>query len=153
MSLQAQEIKWMSWDEAVAANAKTPKKIFVDVYTDWCGWCKKMEQTTFQEPAVVAAISKDFYAVRLNAEQKESIFWRDMEFKWEAGGRGGTNRLAYEILDGQMSYPTFVLLDKEFARIAISPGYKVGDALLKELKYASEEIYRTTDWATYLSKS
>ncbi len=155
LSLRAQEkeIKWMTWEEAAAANAKNPKKIFVDVYTDWCGWCKKMEQTTFKEPAVVEAMTKDFYAVRLNAEQQESIFWRDMEFKWTPGGRGGTNQLAYELLDGQMSFPTFVLLDGVYARIAISPGYKVGDALLKEMKYASEEIYRTTDWQTYLSKS
>lgn len=150
---QEKEIKWMTWDEAASANAKNPKKIFVDVYTEWCGWCKKMEQTTFKDSAVINAISKDFYAVRLDAEQKESIFWRDTEFKWEPGGRGGTNKLAYEILDGQMSFPTFVLLDGVYARIAISPGYKMPDALLKELKFASQELYRTMDWATYLSKS
>ena len=143
----------MSWEEAAAANEKNPKKIFVDVYTDWCGWCKKMDQTTFKDPAVVAAMNKDFYAVKLNAEQQASIFWRDMEFKWTPTGRGGTNQLAYEILDGQMSFPSFVLLDSVYARIAISPGYKLGDALLKELKYASDELYRTMDWATYLSKT
>jgi len=153
IGLSGQEIKWMSWEEAVAANEKNPKKIFVDVFTDWCGWCKKMDQTTFKEPAVVELMNKEFYAVKLNAEQKETIVWRDMEFKWEAGGRNGMNRLAYEILDGQMSFPSFVLLDGEFARIAISPGYKLGDALLKELKYASDEVYKTTDWQTYLSKS
>ncbi len=153
ISLQAQEIKWMTWEEAAAANAKSPKKIFVDVYTEWCGWCKKMDQTTFKDSAVVAAMNKDFYAVKLDAEQQETIHWKDMDFKWEPGGRGGTNRLAYEILDGQMSFPTFVLLDGEYARIAISPGYKLGDALLKEMKYASQELYRTIDWNTYLSKS
>ena len=94
-----------------------------------------------------------FYAVKLNAEQKESIFWRDMEFKWIEGGRSGFNSLALEILDRQMSFPSFVMLDKEFARISISPGYKEPPALLKELKYAYEELYRSMTWDEYRSKS
>jgi thioredoxin-related protein len=143
----------MTWEEAAAANEKNPKKIFVDVYTEWCGWCKKMDQTTFTDPSVVELMTKDFYAVKLDAEQLETIHWRDMDFKWTPGGRGGTNKLAYELLDGAMSFPSFVLLDSAYARIAISPGYKTGDAFLKELKYAAEEIYKKMDWPTYLSKT
>jgi|WetSurMetagenome_2_1015567.scaffolds.fasta_scaffold172068_2 thioredoxin-related protein len=153
LSLFSQGIKWMSWTEAVEANAKVPKKIFVDVYTDWCGWCKRMDQSTFTDTAVVATMNKYFYAVKLNAEQKESIFWRDMEFKWIEGGRNGFNSLALELLDRQMSFPSFVMLDKEFARISISPGYKEPPALLKELKYAYDELYRTMSWDDYRSKS
>jgi thioredoxin-related protein len=152
-SIFGQGIKWMSWTEAVEANAKVPKKIFVDVYTDWCGWCKRMDQTTFADSAVVSTMNANFYAVKLNAEQKESIFWRDMEFKWVEGGRSGFNSLALEILDRQMSFPSFVMLDKEFARISISPGYKEPPALLKELKFAYEELYRTMSWEDYKSKS
>lgn len=150
----SQEIHWMSWDEAAAANAKVPKKIFVDVYTDWCGWCKRMDQTTFKDSTIVDFMSQYFYAVKLNAEQKESIFWRDMEFKWVAGGRNGFNELALEILDRQMSFPSFVLLDGEYARIMISPGYKDPPALLKQLKFAKEEAYRNGGtWEAYQSKS
>jgi thioredoxin-related protein len=153
IGLYGQGIKWMSWNEAVEANAKTPKKIFVDVYTDWCGWCKRMDQSTFTDSVVVATMNANFYAVKLNAEQKESIFWRDMEFKWIEGGRSGFNSLALELLDRQMSFPSFVTLDKEFARISISPGYKEAPALLKELRYAYEELYRTLTWEEYKSKS
>jgi len=151
--LHGQEIKWMTWDEAAAANAKDPKKIFVDVYTEWCGWCKKMDQTTFKDSAVVAAMNKDFYAIHLDAEQKETIHWKGYDFNWVAGGRGGTHELASIILDGQMSFPTFVMLDSEYKTIAISPGYKLGPALIKELKYAAGELYKTMDWNTYLSRS
>jgi len=153
IGLYSQGIKWMSWTEAVEANNKEPKKIFVDVYTDWCGWCKRMDQTTFADSTIIATMNANFYAVKLNAEQKESIMWRDMEFKWVAGGRSGFNSLALEILDRQMSFPSFVMLDKEFARIAISPGYKEPPALLKELKYASDELYRKMTWEEYRSKS
>ncbi len=149
----AQEIKWLTWEQAVDANKKEPRKIFVDVYTDWCGWCKKMDVTTFVEPAVVEIMSKSFYAVKLNAEQKETIVWDGQNYEWIAGGRNGANRLAYELLEGQFSFPTFVMLDSEFSRIAISPGYKQGDALNKELKFAAEEHYKTTSWQDYLNKS
>jgi thioredoxin-related protein len=148
-----QGIKWMTWNEAVEANDKTPKKIFVDVYTDWCGWCKRMDQTTFTDSSVIKTMNDYFYAVKLNAEQKESIFWRDMEFKWVASGRNGFNTLALELLDRQMSFPSFVMLDKEFARISISPGFKGPDDLLKELRYAYQELYRTMSWNEYRSKS
>jgi thioredoxin-related protein len=154
LTMFGQEIKWMTWNEAVDANAKQPKKIFVDVYTDWCGWCKRMDQTTFKDSSVVAFMSEYFYAVKLNAEQKESIFLRDMEFKWVEGGRNGYNTLAAELLDRQMSYPTFVLLDSEFARIMISPGYKEPPMLLKQLMFAKEEAYRNGGtWEAYQSKS
>ena len=81
LQLSSQEVKWMSWEEAAAANDKQPKKIFVDVYTNWCGWCKKMDASTFKEADVVKILNEKFYPVKLNAEQKESIFWRDVEFK------------------------------------------------------------------------
>lgn len=149
-----QEIKWMTWEEAAAANEKNPKKIFVDVYTDWCGWCKRMDATTFIDSSIVRMMNDHFYAVKLNAEQKETILWRDMEFKWMAGGRNGYHTLAAELLDRQMSYPSFVLLDSEFARIMISPGYKDAPALLKQLMFAKEEAYRNGGtWEAYQSRS
>lgn len=149
----SQEIKWMTWDEAVAANAKQPRKIFVDVYTDWCGWCKRMDATTFKDSTVVEFMNKNFYAIKLNAEQKESIFWKDFEFKWVAGGRNGYNELAAIILERQMSFPSFVMLDGEFTRILISPGFKEPPALLKQLKFAQEEAYKNGTWEAYQSKS
>ena len=151
--VQAQEIKWMTWEQAAAANAKEPRKIFVDVYTDWCGWCKKMDVTTFVDPVVVEIINKNFYAVKLNAEQKEPIEWQGEKYEWFAGGRNGAHKLAYDLLDGQFSFPTFVMLDSEYKRIAISPGYKLGDALNKELKYAAEEHYKTTSWQDFMNKT
>ena len=67
------KVKWMSWEEAVQANKKNPKKIFIDVYTDWCGWCKKMDKTTLSNPKIVKELNANFYSVKFDAEQKESI--------------------------------------------------------------------------------
>ncbi|HPG05407.1 MAG: DUF255 domain-containing protein [Saprospiraceae bacterium] len=145
----AEEIHWITWDEAVKLNASNPKKVFVDVYTDWCGWCKRMDATTFKDPKVVEYISNNYYAVKLDAEQKDDIVFQGNTFKWIAAGRNGIHQLAYALLDGKMSYPSYVTLDESFARILISPGYKQVDGLMKELVYANEEKYKTMTFAEF----
>lgn len=152
-SATSQEVNWMTWEEAAKAIEKQPRKVFVDVYTNWCGWCKKMDATTFKDPTIVEELNSKFYAVKLNAEQKESIFWKGEEFKWVAGGRDGINKLAHDLLDGQLSYPTYVILDAEYSRILISPGYMESPMLMKELKFAAEEHYKTVSWETFKEKS
>lgn len=135
-------ITWYSWDEAVALQAKTQKKIFVDVYTEWCGWCKKMDSSTFVDPTVVKFMNDNFIAVKLDAEQKEDILWNGTTFKHIPGSRGGSNELAVQLLNGRMAFPSFVTLDEGFNRIRIIAGYKVPEALMLELKYAADEVYR-----------
>lgn len=146
----ADKINWMDWESVVKANEKEPRKIFVDVYTDWCGWCKRMDAGAFSDPQIVKYVNENFYAVKLDAEMKETINWRDNEFKYiPDAGRRGIHTLAYSLLEGKMSYPSIVYLNEEVNRIFISPGYKQSDALMKELKFAAEEHYKTTSWEEY----
>jgi thioredoxin-related protein len=143
------ELKWYSWEEAVAACEKEPRKIFVDVYTDWCGWCKVMDKKTFPIPAVKSYIEENFYPVKLDAEQKEDIVWNGNTFSWRPAGRNGINMLAYSLLEGKTSYPTIVYLNEKFERIMISPGYKTPEQFLPELKFAAEEHYTSMTWEEY----
>lgn len=142
-------LKWYSWEEAVAACEKEPRKIFVDVYTDWCGWCKVMDKKTFPIPEVKSYIEANFYAVKLDAEQKEDIVWNGNTFSWRPAGRNGINMLAYSLLEGKTSYPTIVYLNEKFERIMISPGYKTPEQFLPELKFAAEEHYTSQTWEEY----
>ncbi len=142
-------MRWHTWEEAVELNKSNPKKIFVDVYTDWCGWCKKMDKSTFVDPAVMEYMSTNFYPVKLNAEQKDDIAFNGEVFKYVANGSRGVHTLAYSLLDGQMSYPSFVTLNEKFERIMVSPGYKEAPDMLKELKFSAEEHYSKTTWEEY----
>jgi thioredoxin-related protein len=128
-------IQWMSWTEAVALNRQQPKKIFVDVYTEWCGWCKKMDKTTFQDPQVIAFMNANFYAVKFDAESKTAFTYDNHEFTYLESGSRGIHAFAYALLGRQQSYPSYVYMNQDESRIAISPGFKEANAMLLELQF------------------
>ncbi|MCP9235097.1 DUF255 domain-containing protein [Lewinella sp. JB7] len=150
LSLSAQ-VEWLTWEEAMQRNATEPRNILVDVYTDWCGWCKKMDQQVFAAPEIAEHISKNFYAVKLDAEQREDITYDGHVFSYDPGvGRRGVHALAVALLDGRMSYPSVVYLDARRQRITISPGFKPAKAYLNELRYISEGHFRELSYKDYL---
>lgn len=146
-------LTWLSWEEAVKANQKKPKKFIVDVYTDWCGWCKRMDQTTFSDPKVQAYLSKHFYAVKLDAEQKKEITFDGNTFNFVPSGRRGYHQLAYALLDGRLSYPSIVYLNEKVERITVSPGYKTAEDIMPELTFVADEHYKNSSFQDYKSRS
>jgi len=146
-------INWMSWEDAVAANEKEPRKIMVDLYTHWCGWCKVMDKKTFSDKAVIDKLNKEFYAVKFDAEQKEDVQYAGKTFTFIKGERkGGVHELAYSLVNGKMSYPTIVYLNEKFERISISPGYKEIPDLINELEFASGEHYLKGSFEKFLKE-
>ncbi len=122
----------------------------IDVFTEWCGWCKRMDKSTFTDSATVAYVNANFYAVKLDAEQKGDLNFGGNTFKYIAheGGRG-VHELAVSLLEGNMGYPSLVYLDDKFSRIMISPGYKEPADLMKELTFTAGGFYATTTWEDY----
>jgi len=60
-AVYAQEkINWMSMNDALAAQKEHPKKIFMDVYTKWCGPCKLLDKNTFSNKHVIQFINENF---------------------------------------------------------------------------------------------
>jgi thioredoxin-related protein len=115
----SKKIKWMSFKEAHALNQKAPRKIIIDVYTGWCGWCKVMDQRTFTQPAIIDYVNEHFYAVKLDAEQDADISVGGQTFRKQ----GNTHELAVSLLQGKMSYPSTVFLDEKMAMIQPIAGY------------------------------
>lgn len=144
-------VKWLTWNEAMELQKTAPKKIMIDVYTDWCGWCKKMDSGAFSKAEVGKFTGDNFYCVKFDAEQKTDIEWGGQTFKYvlPEGQKRGIHTLAYSLLDGKMGYPSLVYLNEKMERIMISPGFKEKDDLLLELKFAHEEIYKTKSWEDF----
>jgi thioredoxin-related protein len=109
-----EKINWLTLEEAYAQNLKEPRKIFVDVYTDWCGWCKRMDKETFANSGVAAYVNKNYYAVKLNAES-------DRAFELE--GQKMTERQVAQQF-GVRSFPTIVLIHEDFQKFQPVPGYR-----------------------------
>ena len=138
------EIHWMSFDEAVALNQKHPKKVFIDVYTQWCGWCKKMDADTYTNPQIIDYINKNYYAVRLDAECADTFHFKDHKFyNVKPHTKGYTNELASSLLDGKLTYPTTVYMDENFGRLTFVQTYATAADLLPILRYFAENKYKT----------
>jgi thioredoxin-related protein len=120
---EVKHINWLTIEEAYKLTQKKPKKFVIDVYTDWCGWCKVMDRQTFSKPAIVDYVNENFYAVRLNAEQTAPITLGQHTFKYVGSGGRGVHELAAALMKNQMSYPTTVFMDEKFNLIQPVPGY------------------------------
>ncbi len=148
-------VKWMSIEEAVQAaqrdkaEGRAPKKVFIDIYTDWCGWCKKMDKDTFEHPEISAYLNANFYPVKLNAEQKEDIVFNDHTFKFVPNGRRGYHQFAASLMDGKMSYPTVVFLDENYKLMQRIPGYLQVKTFDVIIKYLGDNHYKTTEWQDF----
>jgi thioredoxin-related protein len=127
-------LQWLTIEEADALRKEgTNKRFLVDVYTDWCGWCKVMDKKTFTDPGLIAYLNENFHVVKFNAEQKETVRFKDQDYIWEPLGRNGINKLGLSLLQGRLSYPSLVYLDQDMDIISISPGYKEAPQLMAEL--------------------
>jgi len=142
-------IKWLSFEQAVSQNDLIPKKLFIDIYTDWCGWCKKMDASTFQHPVIQQLMNKHFYAVKLNAETKDTIRFRDQVFTTDLSKPKGTNQLAISLLNGKMSYPTTVFMDGEYGILSPVPGFLSAEVLEKILVFYGEDHYKSVSWENF----
>ena len=137
----------MTFSQAIAANQQNPRKIFIDIYTGWCGWCKRMDATTFMEDTVANYMNEKFYAVKLDAEMKDSVVYNGYVFKYQPEQRA--NELAISLLQGKMSYPTFVIMDEKVNLLSPVPGYQTVPQIMPILKYFGDNIYLSQSWEEY----
>ncbi len=149
---ETETVKWYSIQEALELQKETPKKIFIDIYTNWCGWCKKMDATTFSNPVIAEYLNTYYYPVKFNAESKDSLTIGDQTFVNKGQGRRPTHDFAIALLNGKMSYPAFAFLDETLKPI-ISPlkGYQTASNLEPILYYLGNEIYKEKKYPEFVN--
>lgn len=142
-------VRWLTFEEAVEKSKAEKRLIFIDVYTDWCGWCKVMDKNTFSEPLIAKILNEKFYPVKFNAEQREDVMFQGNRFKFVPYGNGGSHELAAALLNNRLSYPTVVFLDENFGMIQPLPGYQKAPEFHKIIQYIGEGHFRKTKWADW----
>ncbi len=130
----ASELQWLEIDDLDKLDMAGKKGVLVDVYTDWCGYCKIMDKHTFTDPEVVAYLAANYHLIKFNAEQKEPVILDGRKYEWKSGGRKGYSELAREMLEGQMSYPSIVYYNEDKIKIIAVPGYKKPAQLLSDIE-------------------
>jgi thioredoxin-related protein len=135
---KAESVRWLSFEELEDSLAAKPKKVFIDFYTDWCIYCRKMDQTVFTNSRVIEKLNDQFYAVRFNAETDTAIIFGGRLFINDQIGK--TRTPVHQITqllalrEGRFVAPTLVLLDETFSVTSRYFQYMDSKKLLKALE-------------------
>jgi thioredoxin-related protein len=145
-------IKWHTFQEALELSKREKKKIFIDVYTNWCGWCKVMDRNTFSNQVVAKYMNDHFYAIKLNAEMNDTIFFNGNTYvNPNPNTPRSTHQLASALLNNQLSYPTTVYLDENFSMLTQVPGYRKPEELETILNFFGGNAFKTRKWEEFSS--
>lgn len=136
------ERMWQSFDAGLEQAKATHKKILVDVYTDWCGWCKKMDKEVYADPKIMDYLGKNFVAVKMNAEAEGTLRYK---------GRNYTPAQLAEAF-GVNGYPATLFLKDDSDLITLLPGYMEAPMFLHVLSYVAENQYERKQFNEYLKE-
>ncbi|MEO1217405.1 MAG: thioredoxin fold domain-containing protein [Bacteroidota bacterium] len=120
--LSAQEsksVRWLSFEALEDSLSVEPKKVFIDFYTDWCSYCRKMDKKVFTNPEVIDVLNEEYYSVRFNAEIDSVVTFGGQEFQNDQIGKSRTplHQIAQllALRQGKFVAPSLIILDEEFS--------------------------------------
>jgi thioredoxin-related protein len=142
-------VKWLPLNQAIELSKQNKKNIFIDFYTDWCGWCKKMTTITFENPNVVELLNKNYYPVKFNGEYKDTIVFKGQAYiNPNPKGFRSPNQLTLKLLNGRLVFPSIVFLDENQNIIFQRSGYIPPEEMEIILKYINN-AYKTQNYEDY----
>lgn len=147
---QEEKVKWYSINDIEHLLAQEPRPVFIDTYTDWCGWCKRLDADTFSDPIIAKYLNENYYPVKFDAESKEPVTFMGREFIND-GKSGKSHQMAIALLQGKMSYPTVVFLNEKGQLVSPVPGYKNPKEFEPILVFFAEKKYLTTKWEDFMA--
>ena len=124
------EIKWQSYQSGMKKIADENKKGFIHFYTDWCTYCKLMNQKTFTNDAVIAFLNQNFVPIRVDAEEQ-----RDVARKY-----------------GVSSFPNNGFIAEDQSEIGKRPGFIPPDLLLKMLEFIDSESFKSMSFKDFMDQ-
>lgn len=146
-SKPSEVIQWISFEQAAKQFATNPKPILIDIYTDWCGWCKKMDVSTYRSQQLVKYVKEKFYAIKFNAESKNPIVFSGKKFVFDE--KRDVHQLAVYLTGGNLSFPHTVFLSGITAQPAPLAGYLKPSEIEGPLKYFGEKANELSSYAEF----
>lgn len=138
----SKEPQWKKFNDGMAQAKKTGKKVLIDVYTDWCSWCKKMDANTYSNPKVQEYLQKNYILVKLNPEKDGDVQYDGKKFSAAEFSQGM----------GITGYPATLFLKSSGEPITILPGYAEADMFMHVISFIGEDHYVTKKFADYLAE-
>ena len=112
-----EELIWEEWNKGYPRAVKEKKIVLVDAYTDWCGWCKKMDRDTYTNPDIIKKINKHFVPIKFNPEVTQTYF---------VDGNSYSNFELLSMLtrNQRTGYPTTFFIITTKRTLFVNPGYE-----------------------------
>lgn len=152
LGVNSQEVKWYTIEEAIKLNEKEPRKIVIDVYTNWCSWCKVMDKNTFSNKIIAEYLNEKYYPVKFNAEQTEDVTILGQTFKFVPQGKRGYHELAAALLNGKLGYPSIVFMDENNQIIHLEQRYIEAKLFDMMIKFIGNDHYKTEKWENWTAE-
>ncbi|MGN6248040.1 MAG: thioredoxin family protein [Ginsengibacter sp.] len=144
---EKEKINWLSMDQLNAKMKAEPKPVLIDIYTDWCYWCKVMDKKTYNNSKVISYINQHFYAARMNAETKDPVKWNNKSYQYDPANK--VNDFALYATRGQLAFPNTVIFPEAQQTPAAIPGFMEPKEIEVILKYFGEGAYKTQNFNEY----
>ena len=137
-------VKWLTFKEAQEKNKVLQKPFLVDIYTDWCGWCKHMMKTTYSNKGIADYINANFYAVKFDAETKDTLEYNGKIYKPTSLEPKTPHELAIKFLGNSLSYPSTMFITNNYEYNLLTQGFLEDKKIEPILIFMVENAWRTS---------
>ena len=145
-----EKINWLSLEDANLKMKAEPRPVLIDLYTNWCYWCKVMDKKTYNNPEVISYINTHFYAVKLNAETKDTVVWNNKDYTFNLNDK--INNFALYATQGQLAFPNTIIFPEVQNQPASIPGFMEPKEIEVMLKYFGDGNYKSQNFSEFSKK-
>jgi len=145
-----EKINWLSLADVNLKMKTEPRPVLIDLYTNWCYWCKVMDKKTYNNAEVISYINAHFYAVRLNAETKDTVVWDNKDYTFNLNDK--INNFALYATQGQLAFPNTIIFPEVQNQPASIPGFMEPKEIEVILKYFGDGNYKSENFSEFSKK-
>ncbi|HLP18497.1 MAG TPA: thioredoxin family protein [Bacteroidota bacterium] len=133
---------WESFNAGMEKAKAQKKTVLVDIYTDWCSWCKKMDANVYTDAKVKDYLKKKYTIIKLNAESTTPIMYKGKQMSPAEFAQGM----------GVTGYPATLFMKSNGDGITLVPGYAEAPKFLEILTYIGENRWERQKFEDYLKE-